>query len=144
MAGPTGTQLGYKGRMAELTDEPLFSTPGRWRTVRDAIKGLSDPREKKSHQNHFFQPGAKSYPGHTGSLLDEPAKALKAGDHGVPGGENMLRYPNGRVRYFTVRESARIPIDIKNIFKDQFLPAVERLITFLLVKIRKLTQGKRK
>jgi len=108
MAGPTGTQLGYKGRMAELTDEPLFSTPGRWRTVRDAIKGLSDPREKKSHQNHFFQPGAKSYPGHTGSLLDEPAKALKAGDHGVPGGENMLRYPNGRVRYFTVRESARI------------------------------------
>lgn len=56
--------------------------------------------------NHRYQPGARVYPGHTGSLLDEPAKALKAGDHGVPGGENMLRHPNGKVRYFTVREAA--------------------------------------
>ena len=28
--------------------------------------------------------------------------------HGVPGGENMLRRPDGSVRYFTVRESARL------------------------------------
>jgi DNA (cytosine-5)-methyltransferase 1 len=40
--------------------------------------------------------------------LDEPAKTLKAGDHGVPGGENMLLKPDGSVRYFTVRESARL------------------------------------
>jgi DNA (cytosine-5)-methyltransferase 1 len=33
---------------------------------------------------------------------------LKAGVHGVPGGENMLLRPNGGVRYFTVRESARL------------------------------------
>ncbi|WP_330217616.1 DNA cytosine methyltransferase [Endozoicomonas numazuensis] len=32
----------------------------------------------------------------------------KAGAHGVPGGENMIRYPDGSVRYFTVRESARL------------------------------------
>lgn len=32
----------------------------------------------------------------------------KAGDHGVPGGENMLNCGNGKVRYFSVRESARI------------------------------------
>ncbi|MGA3304360.1 MAG: DNA cytosine methyltransferase, partial [Methylovirgula sp.] len=57
---------------------------------------------------HRFQDGARSYPGHTGSPLDEPAKALKAGVHGVPGGENMLRKPDGSVRYFTVRESARL------------------------------------
>ena len=101
-------RLGFKGRMSKLTDEPLFNAPNRWRTVRDAIKGLSDPHEKNTHENHFFQPGAKSYPGHTGSPLDEPAKALKAGDHGVPGGENMLRHSNGKVRYFSVRESARI------------------------------------
>lgn len=101
-------RLGFKGRMSKLTDEPLFNVPNRWRTVRDAIKGLSDPHEKNTHKNHFFQPGAKSYPGHTGSPLDEPAKALKAGDHGVPGGENMLRHSNGKVRYFSVRESARI------------------------------------
>ena len=40
--------------------------------------------------------------------MDLPAKTLKAGVHGVPGGENMLRRPDGTVRYFTVRESARL------------------------------------
>jgi DNA (cytosine-5)-methyltransferase 1 len=40
--------------------------------------------------------------------LDEPAKTLKAGDHGVPGGENMLLRPDGSIRYFTVREAARL------------------------------------
>jgi DNA (cytosine-5)-methyltransferase 1 len=81
-----------------------------WRTVRDAIVGLPDPikPEARAFRNHVFQPGARSYPGHTGSPLDEPAKTLKAGDHGVPGGENMLRYPDERFRYFTVRESARL------------------------------------
>src|SRR5690606_17264971 len=58
--------------------------------------------------NHRFQVGARTYVGHTGSPLDEPAKTLKAGVHGVPGGENMLRRPDGTVRYFTVRESARL------------------------------------
>ena len=58
--------------------------------------------------NHRLQSGAKSYVGHTGSPLDLPAKTLKAGDHGVPGGENMLVNPDGSVRYFTVRESARL------------------------------------
>lgn len=81
----------------------------RWRTVRDALEGLSDP-EKKSDPalNHVFQPGARVYPGHTGSPIDFPAKTLKAGDHGVPGGENMVRRNDGSVRYFTVRESARL------------------------------------
>jgi DNA (cytosine-5)-methyltransferase 1 len=37
-----------------------------------------------------------------------PAKALKAGDHGVPGGENMMVLPDGSVRYFTAREAARL------------------------------------
>jgi DNA (cytosine-5)-methyltransferase 1 len=40
--------------------------------------------------------------------MDEPAKTLKAGVHGVPGGENMLRRADGSVRYFSVRESARL------------------------------------
>lgn len=40
--------------------------------------------------------------------LDEPGKALKAGDHGVPGGENMVVNRLGNVRYFTVREMARM------------------------------------
>lgn len=83
-----------------------------WRTVREAIADLPDPekspRKAAEVWNHQFQPGARSYPGHTGSPLDEPAKTLKAGVHGVPGGENMLCRQDGTVRYFTVRESARL------------------------------------
>lgn len=87
------------------TDKP-------WITVREAISDLPDPEKEpifaNSFSNHQFQPGARSYPGHTGSPLDEPAKTLKAGVHGVPGGENMLRRNDGSVRYFTIRESARL------------------------------------
>lgn len=79
-----------------------------WRTVRDAISDLPDPRKPNDIPNHKHNPGARVYGGHTGSPMDEPAKTLKAGDHGVPGGENMLAHLNGRVRYFTVRESARL------------------------------------
>jgi len=81
-----------------------------WRTVRDVICDLPEPTKRGTSKiaNHGLQPGARAYPGHTGSPLDLPAKTLKAGDHGVPGGENMLVKDNGDVRYFTVRESARI------------------------------------
>lgn len=81
----------------------------RCNTVRDALTGLPDPRDKKhAFPNHEFRAGARPYPGHTGSQLDEPSKALKAGDHGVPGGENMIVFPDGSCRYYTVRESARV------------------------------------
>ncbi|WEF30699.1 DNA cytosine methyltransferase [Pseudoduganella chitinolytica] len=81
-----------------------------WVTVRDTIRDLPDPVKSPNNKvlNHVYIPGARSYPGHTGSPLDEPAKTLKAGDHGVPGGENMIAMPDGSVRYFTIREAARI------------------------------------
>lgn len=79
-----------------------------WVTVREAIQDLPSPYKENSFNNHIFKAGARSYPGHTGSPVDEPSKALKAGDHGVPGGENMVRFNDGRIRYFTVREAARI------------------------------------
>jgi len=100
----------YKTRIKRLrdTEKPMNQQP--WRTVRDALVGLPDPEKtfESLYYNHRFQSGAKAYPGHTGSSLDMPAKTLKAGDHGVPGGENMMLKDNGEFRYFTVRESARI------------------------------------
>ena len=81
-----------------------------WRTVRDALTGLPDVISSAATNmaDHTYQPGAKAYPGHTGSPLDLPAKTIKAGDHGVPGGENMMVLPDGGVRYFSVRETARL------------------------------------
>jgi len=103
---------------AKQIDEPPTSLP--WATVRDALSGLPDPekepRASDQFPNHRFQPGARSYAGHTGSPIDEPAKTLKAGDHGVPGGENMLRRSDDSIRYFSVRESARLQT-----FPDDFL-----------------------
>lgn len=94
--------VGLVRRLASLPAPP----PGLpWTTVRDVISDLGEP---DGLNGHVFQPGAKAYPGHTGSPLDLPAKALKAGDHGVPGGENMLVRDDGSVRYFTKRESARL------------------------------------
>ncbi len=97
-------------RVARLR-QSLFPPAERpWRTVRDALFDLPDPESAAADSipNHRFQPGARPYPGHTGSPLDLPAKTLKAGDHGVPGGENMLLRPDGSTRYFTIRESARL------------------------------------
>ncbi len=87
-----------------------FVPAERWRTVRDAIWDLPPPTESGLTDafNHRQQPGARPYVGHTGSPWDLPSKTLKAGDHGVPGGENMLRDSDGSVRYFTVREAARL------------------------------------
>lgn len=105
---------------AQLLDEDIPPSTKPWRTTRDALVGLPDPeldpKESERFLNHKFQGGARSYTGHTGSPLDEPAKTLKAGVHGVPGGENMLLRPDGSVRYFSVRESARLQT-----FPDEFL-----------------------
>lgn len=92
-------------RVAHLRNLNAAPAGEPWVTVRDAITGLGEP---DGARNHVFQPGARVYPGHTGSPLDRPAKALKAGDHGVPGGENMMVLDDGSVRYFTLREAARL------------------------------------
>ncbi len=105
---PAGEQQipnGFRSRVERLETRAVAPLEFRWRTVRDALFQLGEPNGVGSHE---LREGARSYPGHTGSVYDLPAKALKAGAHGVPGGENMLRYPNGNVRYFTIREAARL------------------------------------
>jgi DNA (cytosine-5)-methyltransferase 1 len=87
-----------------------------WRTVRDALHGIPDPKTQHGINDHIFHDGARTYPGHTGSDIDWPAKTIKAGGHGVPGGENMIRYPDGSVRYLTVCEAKRIQT-----FPDSFV-----------------------
>jgi DNA (cytosine-5)-methyltransferase 1 len=92
----------------------LISAPERllpWRTLRDAISDLPTPIENREHPrwlHHYGWPGARVYPGHTPNDLDRPAKTVKAGVHGVPGGETVLRLDDGSIRYMTVREAARV------------------------------------
>lgn len=125
--------------MAKLP--PILPVPdGKkpWRTLRDAILGIDwedgTPVEKplppvlEEHlkpqspadrvvegiRDHVAWPGARKYDGHTPNLLDRPAKAVKAGVHGVPGGESVMElddetFDEGKgYRYMTVRETARV------------------------------------
>jgi len=114
---------------------PLDDGKLPWRTLRDALHGTdSQPAlppvpwewlDRQEHHlggftDHIGWPGARIYPGHTPNELDRPAKTVKAGVHGVPGGESVLLtdelwpeqpqdspYPY-RHRYMTVRETARV------------------------------------
>jgi DNA (cytosine-5)-methyltransferase 1 len=101
---------GISERIATIKrDYILFAPEGKpWRTVRDVLGDVPHPSENHGIADHIFRDGARSYPGHTGSCYDLPAKTIKAGGHGVPGGENMIRYPDGSIRYFTVFEAKRI------------------------------------
>lgn len=100
-----------KKKIEKIKGQFGFFAPEKkpWITVREALVGLPDPKNPDNiFPDHIYRDGARSYPGHTGSYIDDPSKTIKAGDHGVPGGENMIRYPNGEVRYFTIREAKRI------------------------------------
>ncbi|WP_405676637.1 DNA cytosine methyltransferase [Streptomyces sp. NBC_01511] len=100
-----------------------------WRTLRDAITGIDenegvplppvplDAVENKEQvgkiSDHFGWPRARIYAGHTPNVLDRPAKTVKAGVHGVPGGESVIQlddvaFDGTGVRYMTVRETARV------------------------------------
>ncbi|MFB7540958.1 DNA cytosine methyltransferase [Streptomyces zaomyceticus] len=98
-----------------------------WLTLRDAILGLpkidTDLLDKTTEQggfpDHIGWPGARIYDGHTPNELDRPAKTVKAGVHGVPGGESVMQLDNlvrdektgltrPEHRYMTVREAARV------------------------------------
>lgn len=104
-----------------------------WRTLRDAIVGIDENEGKPlphvteeavkyklevdDIRDHVGWPGARAYAGHTPNVLDRPAKTVKAGVHGVPGGESVMQLDNvdfvnegggTGYRYMTVRETARV------------------------------------
>ena len=81
-----------------------------WVTVRDGLSGLWKPAacESDARANHWVIPGARSYHGHSGSRMDWPSKTVKAGVNGVPGGENCVIGDDDRIRYYTLREAARM------------------------------------
>lgn len=91
---------------------------GRHKTIADVIARLPQPMTNPppKYFDHIDKGGARSYPGHTGSPINEPSKTIKAGAHGVPGGENTVLFPDGNLRYLTVREAKLIqtfPSDYK-------------------------------
>ncbi|MGW8876400.1 DNA cytosine methyltransferase [Streptomyces mirabilis] len=121
-------ELNYENKKVK---EKLKLEP--WRTLRDAIAGIDENEgkplpyvteeavEKKLEvggiPDHIGWPGARVYTGHTPNLLDRPAKTVKAGVHGVPGGESVMQLDNvdfanfgggDGYRYMTVRETARV------------------------------------
>ncbi|MCP5097724.1 MAG: DNA cytosine methyltransferase [Chloroflexi bacterium] len=107
-----------KKRVEKLRSIYGFIPPSEfpWQTVRDVIGHLPFPdKYGEYHSEHILHKGARIYPGHTGSYIDLPSKAIKAGVHGVPGGENMIRYQDGSVRYFTTFEAKKIQT-----FPDQY------------------------
>ncbi|MFJ8741819.1 DNA cytosine methyltransferase [Embleya sp. NPDC127516] len=98
-----------------------------WLTLRDAVLGLptintrmlDKTTEQGDFPDHVGWPGARIYDGHTPNELDRPAKTVKAGVHGVPGGESVMQLDNQvrdentglmrpEYRYMTVREAARV------------------------------------
>jgi len=92
--------LGLKWSWPEKVD-------GR-KTIADAIGNLPDAQVENGLGDHVFIDGAREYPGHTGSDYNRPSKTIKAGAHGVPGGENMIRFPDGTLRYMTIHEAKLI------------------------------------
>ncbi len=125
-----------RGLESEDKNDELGVLP--WRTLRDAVRGYGtgtylpslpaidlEKLDRKTEQggsitDHVGWPNARIYKGHTPNELDRPAKTVKAGVHGVPGGESVVLLderkqevgsPDGwrRLhRYMTVREAARV------------------------------------
>lgn len=94
-------------RIERIKNKYVLAAPAGkpWMTMRDVLSHLPDPTIQHDIADHEFRGGAKSYPGHTGSMYDLPSKTIKAGAHGVPGGENMIRFSDDSIRYLTVHEA---------------------------------------
>lgn len=99
----------FAGQVRRLEKTGSAGDRQPWMTLRDALRDVPEPADDaEGWPNHGAIPGARVYAKHTGSPLDMPSKTIKAGVHGVSGGEAMLRRLDGTVRYLTIRESALV------------------------------------
>lgn len=108
---PPEMPVRQRGAITRIEKTGVPTTIRPWVTLRDALVDVpkpSDNNDTEGWPNHRSIPGARTYAKHTGSPMDMPSKTIKAGVHGVSGGEAMLRELDGSVRYLTVREAALV------------------------------------
>lgn len=103
----SSVRLKARARLPNVSRRLASGEP--WRTLRDLMRRLGPPKELDGHDpSHMLVQGARLYAKHTGSALDWPAKTVKAGVHGTPGGEHIVVLDDGTHRYLTVRECAAL------------------------------------
>jgi DNA (cytosine-5)-methyltransferase 1 len=91
------------GSTTPFTPPPPTSRP---LTVRQMMSELGPPDGSNRHVVRVH--AARAYKNHLPSRLDQPAKTVLAGTNGPGGGTNCVQLDDGTVRYFTVRELARL------------------------------------
>ena len=92
------------GSLAPFTPPP--PTTPQPPTVRQMMSELGPPDGRNRHVVRVHS--ARAYKNHQPSQLDQPAKTVLAGTNGPGGGTNCVELDDGSVRYFTVRELARL------------------------------------
>jgi DNA (cytosine-5)-methyltransferase 1 len=108
---PARVRRAIRRTLPPSADQIGYGVGSRWRTLRDLLAKLGPPSRSlatASDPAHVYVPGARLYAKHTGSSLDWPAKTVKAGVNGSPGGEHIVIRDSGYVRYLTVRECAAL------------------------------------
>jgi len=93
--------VGFRG--AKWFPKPP-ATVAKHVTVGEMMKQLGPPTGKNGHEVRGKQP--REYPAHVASTLDRPSRALTAGTHGPGGGNLTVKFGDGTLRYFTLRELA--------------------------------------
>jgi DNA (cytosine-5)-methyltransferase 1 len=108
---PARIRQAVRRTLPPAADAIGYGVGSRWRTLRDLLSQLGPPSRSMATASdvaHVYVPGARLYAKHTGSSLDWPAKTVKAGVNGSPGGEHIVVSDSGYFRYLTVRECAAL------------------------------------
>ena len=73
--------------------------------MREALSDLGTPDGTNRHE---VVGKAREYRGHVANEFDALSRTIRAGNVGSGGGNNTIRTEDGSVRYFTIREMARV------------------------------------